>query len=82
MVTNSETDCTTSASVSWCQANFSYWEADKSSAVLAFCIIVSGKERISDVIQQPVSYILKRYRTAITVRHTVQGKPANYCRAK
>lgn len=68
MLPNSETDCIDSTSTSWYQTNFSYWEADTSSASLAFCIIVSGKERISAVTQQTVSHVLKSYRTAITVR--------------
>lgn len=68
MVPNSETDCTNSTSTSWYQTDFSYWEADKSSAALAFCIIVSGKERISDVTKQTASRVLKSYGTAITVR--------------
>lgn len=68
MVPNSETDCTNSTSTSWYQTNFSYWEPDKSSAALAFCRIVSGKERISAVTQQTASHVLKSYGTATTVR--------------
>lgn len=68
MVPNSETDCTNSTSTSWYQTNFSHWEAEKSSAALVFCRLVSGKERISAVTQQTASHVPKNYGTAITVR--------------